>query len=374
MSKSKGKHLFLSALLITFAFIIANCGGGGNNDDVPSPDQNPSVTPAILPDETPTQNSEGTVPTVTPTIAPNETPTPTPPPQGDWQIITNPTGIEGTPSFSDVYFVNENTGFITSSSDANIFKTVDGASTFSSATTDYTTNAIHMINGTNGFSGGSSGFIYNTTDGGLNWPFFGTMVSTLADISFPPKGDIGYACGINGNIYAITTSPNSVTKMTSGVPDTLSSLTFPVNSNEGWVCGGSIIRHYINNAWTASDQDYPSGGYNAIYFVDNNNGWAVGDSGVIAHTTDGQNWTAQTNPSTNTLFDVFFLNTLEGWAIGSGGTIIHTANGGTTWIVEGAGLTSNSLTGVHFVSTDNGNVGYVVGNGKTLIKFNGLAE
>ncbi len=371
MLKSKGKHLFVSALLITFAFIIANCGGGGNNDDVPGPNPNPTATPAILPDETPSQDSEGTVPTATPTITPNETPTE--PPTESWQVITNPTGIEGTPDFSDVYFVNETIGYITSSSDEKIFKTADGTETFSSPSTQDTTNAIHMLNATVGYAGGASGFIYNTSDEGFSWPFFGTMVANLADISFPPTGDTGYACGINGNIYSISTNPNAVSKMTSNVNGNLYSISFPVNSSEGWVCGGDLIRHYTSSSWTG-DQDYPSGAYNAIHFVDNNNGWAVGDSGIIIHTNDGENWSTQQTNSAYILTDVFFLNTLEGWAVGSGGTILHTTNGGSAWTQEGTGLTSSILTSVHFVSTINGNVGYIVGNGKTLIKFNGLAE
>ncbi len=93
--------------------------------------------------------------------------------------------------------------------------------------------------------------------------------------------------------------------------------------------------------------------------VDTLNGWAVGDSGVIINTTDGQNWTTQTNPDSNSLFDVFFLNANEGWAVGVLGIILHTTDGGTTWLVEAAGMTTNFLRGVHFTSPTNG---YVSGN------------
>jgi photosystem II stability/assembly factor-like uncharacterized protein len=156
--------------------------------------------------------------------------------------------------------------------------------------------------------------------------------------------------------------------MTSNVNGNLSSISFPVNSSEGWVCGGDLIRHYTSSSWSG-DQDYPSGAYNAIHFVDNNNGWAVGDNGIIIHTNDGENWSTQQTNSAYILTDVFFLNTLEGWAVGSGGTILHTTNGGSAWSQEGTGLTASILTAVHFVSTINGNVGYIVGNGKALLKY-----
>jgi photosystem II stability/assembly factor-like uncharacterized protein len=282
--------------------------------------------------------------------------------QYGWTDIS--ANIPGDPDFSGVFFVSADEGWITSSSHAEIYHTTDGGKTFEVKTTLYTCNAIHMLNENVGYAGGASGFIYKTTDGGENWNFFGTMVANLADISFPPTGDTGYACGINGNIWSI--SNTGVTKMNSGVPDTQTGISFPVHSSEGWVCGGSIIRHYIHEIWTAADQDYPSGGYNAIFMVDSLNGWVVGDGGIIAHTSDGKNWFEQTNSSTNSLFDLFFLNTMNGWAIGSGGTILQTSDGGTAWNIDGAGLTTNSLTGVHFTSSTNG---YVVGNGKTLLKY-----
>ena len=285
--------------------------------------------------------------------------------QYGWYVI-DPVSIPGTPDFSDVFFTDDNTGWITSGSINNIFKTVDGGETFEVQTTQLTTSAIHMLNENEGYSGGASGFVYRTTNGGTNWPFHGTIGATLEDITFPPSGGTGYACGFNGAISSITSTV--VTPMNSGVPDHLSSITFPINSSEGWVCGGSIIRHFTAGAWVG-DQFRPSGGYNAIYMVDTLNGWSVGDYGIIIHTTDGQNWFEQTNPDNNSLFDVFFLNENEGWAVGNGGTILHTTNGGTNWAVEGAGLTSNFLTGVHFTNSNNG---YVVGQGKTLIKYGEL--
>ena len=280
-----------------------------------------------------------------------------------WKDIS--ANIPGTPDFSDVFFVSDNEGWITSSSQAEIYHTTNGGDTFEVQTTQYTCNAIHMLNANEGYAGGAQGRVYRTTDGGENWIAIGSMGTTLADISFPPSGDTGYCCGINGNIHAITSS--GVTKMTSNVNGVLSSISFPVNSEEGWVCGGSLILHFINDAWVG-DQFRPSGGYNAIYMSDSLNGWAVGDVGIIIQTKDGVNWSKQTNPdpASRTLFDVFFLNSQLGWAIGSHGRVLHTIDAGSTWTIEADELTSNSLTGVHFTSPTNG---YVVGNGKTLLKY-----
>ncbi len=274
--------------------------------------------------------------------------------------------IPGTPNLSDVFFVSDNEGWITSSSHAEIYHTTDGGETFEIQTTLYSCNAIHMLNENIGYTGGESGFVYRTTDGGDNWDFYGTMVATLADISFPPSGNTGFCCGINGNIWSIDNS--GVTIMTSGFPDTQTGISFPINSSYGKVCGGSIISTYANGIWGGAPNSYPSGGYNAIYMVDTLNGWAVGDGGIIIHTSNGLEWFEQTNPNQNqnTFFDLFFLDENNGWAIGSGGTIIQTTNGGANWNVVAAGLSSNSLTGVHFTSATNG---YTVGNGENPVEI-----
>ncbi len=274
-------------------------------------------------------------------------------------------------TLTDVFFVNDNEGWITTNHSYNdtaaILHTIDGCETFEVQTTLYSCNAIHMLNENEGYAGGESGFVYRTVDGGENWNFHGTMVATLTDISFAPSDSIGYCCGINGNIGKIT--HEGVSQMNSGVPDTQYGISFPINSTEGWVCGGSIIRHYINETWTAYDQDYPSGGYNEIYMFDSLNGWIVGDGGIIAHTTDGKNWFEQTNPDpeTNTFFDIFFLNSNEGWAVGLSWLIEHTSNGGADWTIQNIGNQYEpAFTGVHFTSSTNG---YVVGNNKTLLKY-----
>ena len=65
-----------------------------------------------------------------------------------------------------------------------------------------------------------------------------------------------------------------------------------------------------------------------------------------------KHWNTQTNPDTQnrSLYSVFFLDSDNGWAVGNGGIILQTTNGGTTWTIEGAGLTTAFLRGVHFTS------------------------
>jgi len=280
-----------------------------------------------------------------------------------WIDISN--NIPGTPDLSDVYFISDNEGWITSGSHAEIYHTTDGGETFEVQTTEYNCLAIHMIDPNEGYAGGTNGRVYRTTDGGTNWNAIGSIGVTLTDLTFPPTGDTGYACGLNGNIWSVTAS--GVTRMTSGINGDLDALSFPINSEEGWVCGGNVIGHFTGGAWT-SDQTHPSGSYNGIHFVNNQNGWAAGSK--IIHTSDGHNWSEQTNPDPfpggRAMLGVFFLNIGEGWIVGNQGLILHTTNGGTDWNIEGDGFTTTLLRGVHFTSSTNG---YACGNERTLLKY-----
>ncbi|NNL22682.1 MAG: T9SS type A sorting domain-containing protein, partial [Ignavibacteriaceae bacterium] len=232
-------------------------------------------------------------------------------------------------------------------------------------------NAVHMLNdATNGYSGGDGGWVYTTFDG-ESWNVLASM-GTLLDLSFPPgtsaSNPVGYACGDNGQVWEITSTLQNLNSPSSS---TLSGISAP-SVNNVWVCGGGSIFYY--NGSTFAGQTSPGGTFNDIHFINNQEGWVVGNQGVIGRTTDGgANWVTQTNPDTQnrSLYGVFFLGTDNGWAVGFNGVILHTTNGGTTWTIEGAGLTTAFLNGVHFTSTSNG---YVVGNGKTLIKFGELTS
>jgi len=264
---------------------------------------------------------------------------------------------------SDVFFVSDNEGWITSSTHAEIYHTTDGGETFEIQIVQYDCEAVHMINELEGYSGGDNGRVYHTTDGGLNWAAIGTIGQTLTDIFFAPEADTGYACGLNGTIAYITSS--GVTIMESGINGDLSSLSFPENSSYGKVCGGSIIMTFFNGIWGGDLNSYPSGGYNDVFMVDNQTGWAVGTS-IIIHTTDGINWFEQTNPASASYNDVFFFDENSGYTVGGTGTIIHTNDGGENWNIVASGLTNNTLRALHFTSSYNG---YVVGHNRTLLKY-----
>src|SRR5258707_2187752 len=107
----------------------------------------------------------------------------------------------------------------------------------------------------------------------------------------------------------------------------------------------------------------------AVQFVDRNEGWAVGDDGVVWHTIDGgKSWERQPTGVRASLRSVHFLNPFTGWIAGreelpngggSNGVLLFTKDGGLKWQL----VTLNSLPGLHRVRFINDKTGYVLGDG-----------
>jgi len=276
---------------------------------------------------------------------------------------------------SDIFFINEDEGWITNSSTAEIYHTTDGGATFEVQTTLYTCSAIYMINASEGYAGGANGFVYRTIDGGKNWNFHGIISSSLTDMDFASPSQ-GYCCGDHGAVYSIT--PQGVTNLNSGLATNLAGISSP-SENKVWVCGGGTIKYFNGSTWEF--QSGPVGTYNAIYFINDNEGWVVGNAQLAGGTNDGGNNFKRIPPHINdmSLYGVHTPNGKDVWAVGSTGTILHTLNGddfwwnssqdqgnNVVWRQEGAGLTDAFLRSVFFTSNKNG---YVAGNNGTLLKY-----
>jgi hypothetical protein len=96
--------------------------------------------------------------------------------QYSWvDISNNLPASTGTSSLSDLYFINDTEGWICSSALGEIYHTTDGGQTFAIQTTQYSTNAIHMLNSKEGYAGGLNGRVYRTTDGGGTWNLLGSI-------------------------------------------------------------------------------------------------------------------------------------------------------------------------------------------------------
>ena len=103
---------------------------------------------------------------------------------------------------------------------------------------------------------------------------------------------------------------------------------------------------------------------NSVHFVDENNGYAVGEAGTVLKTTNGgTNWTSTTTSPAENLNAVHFFNMNEGVIAASGGVIFRTTNGGTIWNTVTTGVSDNL-----FSLSFSGAIGLCGGSSQTILK------
>ena len=97
----------------------------------------------------------------------------------------------------------------------------------------------------------------------------------------------------------------------------------------------------------------------SVFFIDEVNGYIVGNGGTILKTTDGGiTWNNQPSGTNELLKSVYFTDAYNGFAVGWNGTFLKTTDGGITW--NNLSLeTSKWLRSVYFIDANNG---YTVGS------------
>ena len=94
-----------------------------------------------------------------------------------------------------------------------------------------------------------------------------------------------------------------------------------------------------------------------VGFADTRVGWAVGESGTIAATTDGgATWQNQASGTDRHLLRLSVADARSAWAVGMSGTLLATRDGGSTRQPQASG-TPRQPRGVHFI---NGRTGWAV--------------
>jgi photosystem II stability/assembly factor-like uncharacterized protein len=307
--------------------------------------------------------------------------------------------IEGINSITDIFFINENIGWITggfyvegelnnkSEGLPTILKSTNGGTDWipqyyanSLFPTGYL-NSIYFTDILNGWAIGSyfadTAKILHTTNGGEDWleQYNGVSDLNYSSLHFI-NNNIGWVAGYNGLILRTSNGGIDWNNYLTGTEHELTSIFF-TDSLNGWTVG---------NIWNEDDFRIFSstdGGatwstqFNSIYyltdvfFVDSDNGWVVGFYndypnlvGAVLKTTDGGNtWNSEEIESTTGLYSVHYNGSNNGWIAGSKGTILHTSNGGENWIKQNSPY-DGRFESVYFI---NNPTGWVVG-GSAIIK------
>ncbi len=222
-------------------------------------------------------------------------------------------GRGGPAPLYNIYFIDENVGFITGGR-GTILKTEDGGKTWARKIARSDTPGrggrpggiranlmgIQMISETTGFIAGSENTILKTTDGGETW------------VGSSERARVGETRNNLENILFV--SPTT-----------------------GWVIGsfGTLLHTTdAGEAWEKRDPGFDNNLF-GIHFLDENTGWICGQEGLILHTADGgATWNQQKTESYDDLHDIIFVDAMVGWAVGGYNSILHTTDGGKTWTVS----------------------------------------
>lgn len=107
-----------------------------------------------------------------------------------------------------------------------------------------------------------------------------------------------------------------------------------LNEQEGWIIGDlGRIFHTVDGAKTWEPQDAGTKQpFVGIACPDKTHLWVAGQTGQIAHSSDGgKSWQMQKSGTDRQLLDIAFANPQRGIAIGDFGTLLRSEDGGLTW-------------------------------------------
>ena len=141
-----------------------------------------------------------------------------------------------------------------------------------------------------------------------------------------------------------------------------------LDQNQGWVIGDNgIILHTSNGGKTWTKQESNTTDHlMKIQFIDSECGWIAGTGSILHTDNGGQNWTEQLTDSQLSMFaDIYFINNSTGWASGPpGGIVYSTVNGGKTWDKKQTGDNGR----IHSLSFIDNDAGYAVAASSSIYK------
>lgn len=286
-----------------------------------------------------------------------------------------------TGNLSDVFFVNQNTGYV--SNIRNLLKTTNGGANWSVIRTFqplYVINSVYFINGDTGWVAGvfnfepPFGFIEVTYNGGVSWWTQQTLgiTSRYDEIRFV-NSLTGYAFGTtNTTVMPPAQARSLFSKTTNGGAlwihlNPLGNDRWIINSNfinenTGWICANGYVYKTTNagDNWTLpSGIQFPN--LKSVYFVNVNTGWIAG-SDIFKTTNGGASWVNQ-NAGTGPHTSIVFTTETFGWVTGLAGVIKYTASAGSSWVNIG-GVTGSNLNAVFFI---NFNSGWICGDNGVIL-------
>lgn len=283
---------------------------------------------------------------------------------------------------NDVYFIDEATGWAVGGDDGGvILSTSDGGQTW---TQRYAREAgvlygVFFLDAETGWAVGDDmavatgetgvANVLRTTDGGETWRSSDTNTLRRVEDVYFVDASTGYCVAWASQVFKSTDGGATWQQLEHDFPspsDHFIAVNF-TDADTGWVAGGVnkvMATSDGGRTWVlldlGGDNIFPAG----VQFLGADTGWVAGSGGIAATTDAGRTWVVQDTAHYNA---VHFVDAENGWAVGGGGRISATTDGGTTWLeVRGSTAGGPALHGVHFPDTENG---WAVGDEGSVLRF-----
>jgi photosystem II stability/assembly factor-like uncharacterized protein len=182
------------------------------------------------------------------------------------------------------------------------------------------------------------GRIYRSVNGGKNFESIKLdLCMSVADLEVARDGQNGWAIGIgiDAKSYRTSDGGKTWTPFDFKMRQTKKAVAFS-DSLYGWAVGQQgIVEHTTDGGttWVLQVAAAPGQDLVSVDFVDRLSGWAAGGTGIIRHTADGgKTWSAQSSGVTADLTGIAFTDALRGVAVGKVGTVLATTDGGANWV------------------------------------------
>ena len=203
-------------------------------------------------------------------------------------------------------------------------------------------SSIYFSDIQNGWAVGGN-TILKSIDGGINWAKQVNDTLGLLNSVYFVNPSTGYMTGRKNcewycwraTIYRTTDAGiNWISQLQDTFQVSLSSVYF-IDENNGWALGNNLILHTTNGGynWIKQSSDTLYNEFNTVHFTDLNNGYAVG-SAILRTTNGGSDWVLQPTPTFLPLYGVSLTDSITGTIVGMHGAILRTTNGGVTFVEE----------------------------------------
>ncbi len=234
----------------------------------------------------------------------------------------------GNKKLEAVTFINDSTGWVTG---VNIYKTTNGGKnwinqTFNSSLWFYD---ICFVDKNNGWTVGLGGNVYRTTNGGTTWTKQNINTSLgIINIQMLDK-DTGWCAGENGMLFQTSNGGNDWIKIPSDIYGSITGMSF-INNSTGWVASNNIYKTTDSGSSWREQASFDNQ-IHYIKFVDSLNGYACGNAGIIFKSSDGGiTWEQMTPVTGESMWSGYFFDKDNGWMVGNNGVLLALSSGVTS--------------------------------------------